>query len=333
MKVLVLFDLARPTDPDETFASLVPEEKKDKPTERDIIRCLQRLSHEVETLAVFENVAAIVEKIKTFQPDVVFNLIESFHQDRSYEPNIPALLELLKVPYTGASPEALVLCKDKALAKKVLSYHHMRMARFVVSHRKRPLKRLRRFVFPAFVKPASQESSDGISQASFARNEEETLERARFVHEKLACDALIEEYIEGRELYASVLGGRRLTVFPPREIFFEQVPEDAPKFATFKAKWDEAYRKKWGIRNGPAGPLPEGVERRLAMMARKVYQVLKIRGLGRLDVRLAPNGDLVFMEANPNPSLAHDEDFAQAALAAGVTYDQLIQTILEAARA
>src|SRR5262249_50368587 len=201
----------------------------------------------------------------------------------------------------------------------------------LVSHRQQPLRRLRRFVYPAFVKPAGEESSDGISQASFARDEAEALERVRFLHDKLHCDALIEEYIEGRELYAAVLGGRQLTVFPAREIFFEQVPEDAPKFATFKAKWDDAYRKKWGIKNAAAGPLPEGVDKKLAYLARKVYRLLKIRGPGRLDVRLTPAGELVVLDANPNPSLAQEDDFAQAALAAGIEYDVLIQRILDAA--
>src|SRR5205823_13002240 len=109
----------------------------------------------------------------------------------------------------------------------------------------------------------------------------------RFIHEKFACDALIEEYIEGRELYASVLGSRRLAVFPPRELHFGDIPDDVPKFATFKAKWDDAYRKKWGIKNVPASDLPAGTTQQLARVARRVYRVLKIRGLGRIDFRLS----------------------------------------------
>jgi D-alanine-D-alanine ligase len=331
MKILVLFDLARRAAPEETFSARSLKEEEDKPTEADVLLCLNRLGHEVETLAVFDNVTAIVEKLKAYAPDIVFNLSESFHSDRSHEPNIPALLELMKVRYTGSGPEALLLCKDKALAKKVLAYHRVRLPHFVVSHRLRPLRRLRRFIYPAFVKPVAEESSDGISQASFVRTEEEAIERARFIHQKFNCDALIEEYIEGRELYLSVLGNNRLTVFPPREIFFEQVPEDAPKFATFHAKWNDAYRKKWGIKNAAAGPLPEGVQENLASLARKIYRLLKIRGFGRIDVRLTPTGEVFVIEANPNPSLAHDEDFAQAATAGGIGYDSLVQQILDAA--
>lgn len=332
MKVLVLFDLPRRTDPTETFSPQVLKEQEDKPTEADVLQSLARMGHAVESMAVFDDIAAIIDKLKSFEPDVVFNLMESVYHDRSHEPHVAALLELLKVPYTGSDPDALLLCKDKAIAKQLLSYHRIRVARFVVSHRQHPLRRLRRFVYPAFVKPVSEESSDGISMASFARTEEEAIARGRFVHDKFGCDALIEEYIDGRELYVSVMGGRRPVVFPPRELFFDEVPEDTPRFATFKAKWDDSYRKKWGIRNGPANELPEGVEARLAELARRVCKLLRIRGHGRIDVRLTNDGDIVVLEANPNPSLAEEDDFAQSAAAAGVPYDCLIQKILESAR-
>ena len=330
MKVLVLFDVARPADPNEAFS---PESLKqeDKPTEADVLESLRRLGHEVETLAVFDNVTRIVDKLTSLGPDVVFNLSESFYHDRAHEPNITALLDLMKVRYTGSGSDALLLCKDKALAKKVLAYHHVRLPHFVVSHRAHPLRRLRRFAYPAFVKPVCEDASDGICRASFAKDEKEAIERARFIHQKFNSDALIEEYIEGRELYLSVLGNNRLTVFPAREIFFDQMPEDAPKFATFHAKWNDSYRTKWGITNGPAKPLPEGVPGHLSELARKVYRLLKIRGFGRIDVRLAATGDVYVIEANPNPCLAQDEDFAQSACLGGVSYDTLIQEILNTA--
>jgi D-alanine-D-alanine ligase len=331
VKVLVLFDVAYRAAPAETFSPQELKDEEDKPTEADVLACLQRLGHEVDTLAVFDDVVCIVEKLKNFAPEVVFNLTESFHSNRANEPNIPALLELMRVKYTGARPDGLMLCKDKALAKKVLAYHRVRVPHFVISTEQRPLKRLRRFVYPAFVKPVGEESSDGIAKASFAKSEEEALERARFIHEKFHCDALIEEYIDGRELYLSVMGNRKLTVLPPREIFFHEVPEDTPKFATFKAKWDDSYRKKWGIQNGPATQLPAGVDEKLARLARKVYRVLKIRGFGRVDVRLTPAGEVVVIEANPNPSLACEDDFAQSAATAGLPYDALIQKLLDTA--
>src|SRR5258708_23604128 len=213
MKILVLFDLSRRADPVETFSPRSLKEE-DKPTEADVLRCLKQLGHEVETLPVFDNVSAIVAKLKAYAPDVVFNLTESFYHDRSHEPNIPALLDLMRVRYTGSGPDALLLCKDKALAKKVLSYHRVRLPRFVVSNHKHPLRRLRQFTFPAFVKPVGQESSDGISQDSFARDEKEALERARIIHQKFSCEAQIEEYVQRRQLYLRVLRDERLLSLP-----------------------------------------------------------------------------------------------------------------------
>jgi D-alanine-D-alanine ligase len=332
MKVLVLFDLPRPVDPGETFTMRALREQEDRPTEADVISALGKLGHQVETLAVYDNVFAVVQKITDCAPDVVFNLCESFFNERANEANIPALLELLRVPYTGAGPDALLLCKDKELAKTVLVYHRIRVPRFVVSRKRAPRRTLRRFGFPAFVKPLGEESSDGIAKASFGRNEKDTIERIRFLHEKLRCDVMIEEYVEGRELYISVLGNNTVSVLPVWELFFGDLPESEPRFATFRAKWDDAYRAKWSIRNGSAAALPPGVEKKLPEFARRVYGLLKIKGTGRLDVRLTPAGELVFIEANPNPSLARDDDFARSAAAAGMDYESLIQRILDYAR-
>ena len=332
MRILVLFDVHRHIGPDETFSVRSLRTEEEKPTEADVLACLRKLGHDVETLAIYDQVKVVFDRVEAFKPDVVFNLCETFFSDRAHEPNIPALLELINVPYTGAGPESLMLCKDKALAKKLLAYHHVRVARFVVSSRDRPLRRLGRFGYPAFVKPVGEEASEGIALASLARTEQEALERARFLHERFESDALIEEYVDGRELTLGVLGNRRLTVLPPQEIFFGEPPQDdTPRFATAKAKWDDAYRRKWKIRNGPAGSLPAGVERKLAELARKVYRILHIKGLGRIDARLTPAGEVVVMEANPNPSLAREDDFAQAAAQVGITYEALIQKLLECA--
>jgi D-alanine-D-alanine ligase len=330
MKVLLLFDVARPVAPDVAYTAETFLQEY-KTAEANVLASLERLGHAVSTMAVFDNVAGVFDKIRSFAPDVVFNQCESFYDNRAHEPNIPALLDLMKIRYTGSGPDGLLLCKDKALAKELLSHHRVRVPRFVVSHLKSPLRRLQHFGYPAFVKPVGQEASDGIAKASFVRDEREAIERLRFLHQKFNSDAMIEEYIEGREIYVSVLGNRRRIVFPPREIFFENVPDDEPKFATSHAKWNDAYRKKWGITNGPAAELPEEVRKDLHKIARNVYAWLRIRGFGRIDIRLSPRNEMFVIEANPNPSLAAEDDFAQSANAEGLTYDALIQEILNAA--
>ena len=331
MKVLVLFDVARAVDPDEGITIRALRGEEGKPMEADVISCLRALGHDVDRLAVYDDVRGLFDRISSFGPDVVFNMCETFYLDRAHEPNIPGLLDLMKVRYTGAGPEALLLCKDKALAKKLLAFHGVHVAGFVVSPKTRPLRRLRRFRFPAFVKPLGEEGSSGISKASYARDEAEALERAAFIHKSFECDVLIEEYVEGRELTVGVLGNPRPLALPPRETFFgkAEADETAPRFATQRSKWDDGYRKKWGIRNGEPDPLPAGIPERLAKTARMAYRILKVRGLARLDVRLTEDGHIVVIEVNPNPSLVRTDDFAMAAASAGFDYEALIQRILD----
>jgi len=153
-------------------------------------------------------------------------------------------------------------------------------------------------------------------------------ERIRFIHERLNQEALAEEYIEGRELYVSILGNDRLRVFPYREVIFAEVPEGQPKFSTFKAKWDDAYRKRWGIQNVFAEPFSNGTGQRIAKICRAVYRALRIRGYGRIDLRVTPEGEIVILEANPNPNLERKDEFAQSAMKVGLSYPRMIQRIL-----
>jgi len=168
----------------------------------------------------------------------------------------------------------------------------------------------------------------GIALDSFVESDEAFEERVRFIHERLNQEALAEEYVEGRELYVSILGNDRLRVFPFREVVFTEIPEGQPKFSTFKSKWDEAYRKRWGIKNIFAEPLPDGMTQQIAKTCKAAYRALRIRGYGRIDLRVTPSREIVILEANPNPNLDRDDEFAQSAMKAGITYPRLIQRIL-----
>lgn len=328
LKILLLFDLSVAIKREDYADYLKTEDWKN---EAHIIHTLEKLGHEVLPLGIHDSIEPLLELLPTLKPDLVFNLSEAFRADRRFEPHLAALLELLDLRYTGSGPSALHLCKDKGLTKKLLSYHHIRAPKFIVSERSRPLRSLGGFTFPAFIKPLLLEASEGISQVSFAENEKDALERVRFIHDRLETDAIVEEYIEGRELYVGVLGNDRLTVLPPRELFFKEVPEGEPKFATFRAKWDESYRKRWGIDSGPARQIPPEVWDRISEACKKVYRVLQLRGYGRIDLRLKPTGEFYFIEANPNPSIAKDDDFAQAALKGGIDYPSLVSKILSLA--
>jgi D-alanine-D-alanine ligase len=181
--------------------------------------------------------------------------------------------------------------------------------------------------FPVFIKPLNLEASEGISQLSFAGTKKDALERIRYLHDRFETDVIVEEYISGRELYVGVIGNERLTSFPPRELFFREVPEGEPRFASFKAKWDDDYRKKWGIKTGNAN-LSEDVRDKLDELCKKIYRVLGLSGYGRVDLRLTPEGEIYCIEANPNPSIEKDGDFALSAVKSGMAYEELIQKII-----
>ena len=173
-----------------------------------------------------------------------------------------------------------------------------------------------------------EEASYGISRASFVENDDEFRERVTFIHEKYNSAAIAEEYIDGRELYVSLMGNVRLKVFPIRELLFREVPPNEPKIATYKAKWDEEYRKRWGLTNEFAEGLDPAQIREIKETCKRIYRLLTIEGYARIDLRLTSDNKLYFIEANPNPHLAADEDFAQSADKAGLPYPQLINAIV-----
>ena len=326
LKVLALFDTAGTPPADQDFSHEL--QTVDWKAEANVIDALKRLGHEVRTLGVFDEPGLILDEVKAHAPDVVFNLTEHFHNRSAYDQNVASLLEMLGVRYTGSGPTGLTLCKNKGMTKEILAYHRIRFPAYAIFPPGATVRKPKRLSFPLFIKPLQEEASYGISQDSFVENDQAFEERVRFIHERMNQEALAEEYIDGRELYVSILGNRRLQVFPLREVIFSEIPEGRPRFSTFKAKWDNAYRQRWGIQNIFAEPLPEGMAERITQICKKVYRVLRIQGYGRIDLRVSPDGDIAILEANPNPNLADDDEFAQSALKAGLSYDGLIQRIL-----
>jgi D-alanine-D-alanine ligase len=326
LKVLALFDAIRPTTIDQDLSAEMKTE--DWKTEANVLAALGELGYTTEHLAIFDNLDLLRQKLETFAPDVIFNLADQFKNNRGFDQNIASLLEMQGVPFTGCGATGLVLCKHKGTSKKILGYHHIHVPNFVVIPRGQRIARLKRPKFPLLVKPVKEEASYGISQASFVTSDEQFRERVAFIHEKHDADVIAEEYIEGREFYVSVMGNLKLTVFPMRELVFGEVPPNEPKIATYKAKWDEEYRKRWGLQN----QFPEGLEPALVAQieetCKRIYRLLTIEGYARIDLRLTAMNEIYFIEANPNPILAADEDFALSAGKAGLTYPQLIDRII-----
>ena len=298
-------------------------------TEYDVMTSLRAMGHEVRMLGMGDSLAELRAAIADWKPDLAFNLLEEFQGIVTYDQYVVAYLELMKLPYTGCNPRGMMISRDKVLSKQILHYHRIPTARFALLPRNRAYREPRRLAYPLFVKSATEDASLGISQASIVHDGAKLRERVEFIHDQTNSDALVEEYIEGREIYVGVLGNERLTTFPLWELNFGTLPEVMAGIATRKVKWDRKYQRKHGIGTGPARDLPPGVEHRVSQLVRRIYRALCLSGYARIDLRMRPDGSVFVLEANANPNLAQIEDFATSALAASVGYDALLERIMK----
>ncbi len=328
MKRLRILALMHPTlVPPDTLEGRAPAEINSWKTEYDIVSTLRGLGHDVRPLGVYDELAPIRAAIEDWKPHVVFNLLEEFQGQVVFDHHLVSYLELLGVPYTGCRPRGLVIARDKALSKKIALYHRIRAPGFAVFPTGRKGRRPARLAYPLIVKSLTEHASLGISQNSLVESDEELAKRVAFIHDRLATDAIVEEYIEGRELYVAVLGNRRLQALPVWELTFESLPATHAAIATERVKHDLKYQERWGIRQGPAG-LPPALEQQIHHTAKRIYRALELDGYARIDFRLTADGRFYFLEGNPNPEIAESEEFAQSALAAGLPYPRLLERIV-----
>lgn len=319
-------------------ASLVPPESlegyTDKQieewrTEYDVASTLRAGGHEVRCLGVLDSLTEMRGAIADWKPDVVFNLLEEFDGIVTYDQHVVAFLELMRQPYTGCNPRGLLLSRDKSLCKQLLAYHRIPTPQFTVLAKGARFRVPRKLRFPLFVKSTVEDASLGIAQASVVEDAAKLKERVEFVHEQVKSDALVEEFIEGRELYVGIMGNERLTRLPVWEMFFGSMPDSLAAIATRKVKWDKRYQARYGITTRAAEDLPAALVTRLDKLSRRIYRALGLSGYARMDFRLTPDGNLYVLEANANPNLEADEDFAQSARAAGVNYPDLLARLIQ----
>lgn len=330
LRVLQVFDLPYTLERGHEYA----EEFKDAENfgaEADVHRALLENGYEVRPLGLYDDVRPLMDDVGEFRPDVIFNMVETFHNVTRWDKNIAALLEMLGVPFTGASSTALFMCNDKGLCRKILRFHRLRGPRFHTFYRGHKVWLPKTLTLPCIIKPLTEEASRGISQASIVDDEKSFVDRVDMIHGRMRADAIAEEYIDGREMYVSIVGDQRLRVLPPREMTFGQMPQDEPRIATYKAKWDEAYRKRWGIRNDFAGKLDNGLAQRLEDVCKRAYRALNIRSYARFDLRVTAAGQIHVIEPNVNPNIAKDDELAQSAKKVGITYPALIRMIVNQA--
>ncbi|NLX13876.1 MAG: ATP-grasp domain-containing protein [Phycisphaerales bacterium] len=326
IRVLALMD--KDLVPPDSIDDLTDEQLAPFKTEYDVTAALYELGHEVSPLGVGSDLGVIRHTIEECKPHIVFNLLEEFSGEAVFDQNVVSYLELLRLPYTGCNPRGMLLARDKALSKQILSFHRIRVPDFAVFPRGRAIKRPRKLQFPLIVKSLIEEASLGISKASVVDDDNRLTERVRFIHNSIGTDAIAEKFIEGRELYVGMVGNHRLQLFPIWELRFTNASEDTPLIATAKVKWDYKYQKKLGVQTSEAKDLEPATAEHIRKMCKRIYRCLGMCGYARIDLRMDNEGRVYVLEANPNPQLAYGEDFAESAHAGGVEYNQLVQRII-----
>jgi D-alanine-D-alanine ligase len=327
-RVLVLFDTDGDPPASQDYKKQI--ESTDE-AEFDVARALLSKGHEVRVFGFRDNLNQLIAGLRAEPVDVVFNLAERFRDQSALDYTVAAVLEMLGLPYTGASSEGLMLARDKALTKKVFAYQGIRIPHFMVCRTKMPVQRPSDLRFPLIVKPLDEDASVGIAQASVVRDDDALKERVMFIHERFKTAAIVEEFIAGRELYIGVTGNDPPVALPPIEMVFGSDSTAESRIATFKAKWSVRYREGRGIENEIAKNLSPEVRQRLAEVALRAYEAAGLRDYGRIDVRLAHDDAIYIVEANPNPYLAEGEDLAWAAEEGGYLYPDFIEKIAEMA--
>lgn len=296
-------------------------------TEYDVKMALIKLGYEVEVFGIISDIKSLTNKLEEFNPHTVFNLLEEFNYDSKSDYKIIALLDMLGIKYTGCNAKGLMLGRDKALSKKILKHHKIGTPNFFTLPKNKKRKIPKNMNFPLIVKCLYEEASYGIAKASIVTSEEKLRERVEYIHKKLEQDAIIEEFVEGKELYVGIMGNKKLTYLPVWELQFNNVENPEKEIYSRAAKWNKEYRTRKGIENGPA-KLDKITEDKIVKTCKKAYQVLELSGYARIDLRLSNDGKIYILEVNPNPNIASDDEFANSAAHAKLNYLDLVQGLL-----
>ena len=352
-KITILIDSATVPNKDRQFLN----HPKKPTTEYYVIQTIRKLGYPLTIIPVENSLKKLAKQLKEQKSGLVFNLTEEFKGQRRKDIVITALLSKLKIPFTGSNSLGLSICRNKILSKQILAKHKINVPDFLLFPQGKTVKIPKKIHFPMVVKPAFEDGSDGISNASIVNNVQALKKRVKFVTRKYSQPAIAEEYIEGRELYVAILGNKNPTPLPIRECIFNSA---GPRLATYRVKWNEKYRRKWLVRFGFA-KLDKETTEKIYQIAKKVYKLLHLRDYGRIDLRLIPletrhhkclpaakgslsltgltpgplrrgrlavNSKIVILEVNANPDVARGEDLAEAAKRAGISYEKFIEKII-----
>ncbi len=297
---------------------------------------LAATGHIVRRLAVDDAVQPLIDELTKEQPELVFNLAESFRGKSALESNVAALLNLLDLRYTGSSPAGLILAGDKTLTKKVLSFHGIQSAKFATMYRGQ-VDWAGDIKFPLLVKPPQEDASLGITQKSVVNDVKELLDVISSTQQEYQSPVLVEEFIDGREFYVGVIGNSKVEALPIIELDFSKFPAGLPKIASWEAKWGDDGDEKGAQFEGTKSVFPtdlsEELTKKIQQVAVDSFQALRLRDYARIDLRVTASEEIYVIEANPNCYLEQNSEFARAAQKTGLEYRALIARIVELASA
>ena len=341
MKVTVLYDLFEDQPEEVQEETPPPRKRKGKTTRKkkvvkqdreEIFEALEKLGHE-PSYHVLDGRPQSLLALGKCNSDLIFNLTESYGGDDTKEMHVTAFLDLLEIPYTGAGPHAHILAQDKSIAKKMFAFYGIQSPYFATAWRG-TIDHAHDIAFPLIVKPTSEDGSIGIDAAAVVNSVKELMERVAYIQSEFDSPALIEEYIEGREIYAAILGSYEHTeALPLMELDLSKLPKGIPRIASLEVKHErdsEAYKL---TKSAVAEGFDEETEIKLIETALKAYRAVKLRDYGRIDMRVSPKGEVYVIEANPNPWLSSGQEFAMAAKKSGLSYTQMVGRIVDLAMA
>ena len=342
LKVTVLYDLFEEATEEVVEEAPPPRKRKTTATKRkkkpvkedreEIFEALEKLGHE-PSYHVLDGRPQTLVSLARCSADLIFNLTESYAGDDTKEMQITAFLDLLDIPYTGAGPHANILAQDKGIAKKMFAFYGIQSPYFATAFRGN-IDHAHDIKFPLIVKPISEDGSQGIDAASVVNSIKELMERINYIQTEFDSPSLIEEYIEGREIYAAILGSyEKARALPLVELDLSKLPKGTPRIASLDVKFEkdtEAYKL---TKSAIADDLDEDTVAKVTETAIKAYRAVKLRDYGRIDMRLSSKGEVYVIEANPNPWLSSGQEFAMAARKSGLSYTQMIGEIVDLAMA
>jgi D-alanine-D-alanine ligase len=291
---------------------------------------LQKNGYKTSLFNMNSDIKRLIQFIEEKEPDIIFNLCESVGDESTHEMFVAGIYELMGIPYTGAGAFTLGMCQSKARTKQALSFHKIRVPRFALyKNANEVTEEDFELKFPVIVKPSHEDASVGIDNGSIVDTIAGVRKRVRYIFQNFDQPAIVDEYIEGRELNVAIIGNRRPIILPISEIDFSGLPENYPHIVTYNAKWMEGTDEYKGTVGVCPAQVSTEIERQAKDIALKCYRIMGCRDYARVDMRLDKNNNLHVIEVNPNPDISDDAGFARSARAYGFSFDEIINKIVE----